>query len=347
MPVREPALAIWGSAIDEFPISGTTTEQLEALVPYAIQAPSSHNSQPWLFRVTNGLLELRADRRRRLPVVDPDDRELIISCGAALGNLEVALHNFGYEGSFELVPSASDPDLLARIGLGAQRDVTLMERALFAAIRIRRTHRLPFLPRTPEADLMSSLEAYGYQHGVWFRILQTDANRQAVAELVSEGDREQMMNSAFREELVSWLHPNRTRSRDGMPGWTFGMGELTSLTLPLVVRTFDTGAGRAAIDRDLTLGSPILAIIGSPSDTRHDWLQTGRVLTQVLLRAAVEGVAASYLNQPIEVPELRRRVGALLGTSGYPQLILRMGYPIGEDRRTPRRGVAEVVERIQ
>jgi hypothetical protein len=73
---------------------------------------------------------------------------------------------------------------------------------------------------------------------------------------------------------------------------------------------------------------------------------TGQVLSHVLLRAAVEGIAASFLNQPIEVPALRGRVAALLGTSGYPQLILRMGYPVGEDRRTPRRDVSEVLERI-
>lgn len=85
MATRDAALEIWSSAIDEFPISGTTNQKLGALVRYAVRAPSSHNSQPWLFRVVGDTLELRADRGRRLPVVDPEDRELTISCGAALG----------------------------------------------------------------------------------------------------------------------------------------------------------------------------------------------------------------------------------------------------------------------
>jgi hypothetical protein len=294
--------------------------------------------------VVNDLLELRADRSRRLPVVDPEDRELTVSCGAALGCLEVALHNFGHEGTIELIPQDGDSDLLARIGLGEHRDPTLMDRALFEAIRNRRTHRLPFLPRTPDADLIAALEAHGYQHGVWFRILQSEAHRRTVTGLISEGDRAQMADRAFRQELTSWLHPNRSKSRDGMPGWAFGLNILESIAIPLVVRTFDTGSGRAAIDRDLVEGSPLLAVLGTPADTRHDWMQAGRVLTQILLRAAVEGVSASFLNQPVEVPALRQRVGALLGSSGYPQLILRMGYPIGEDRRTPRRDVREVIE---
>jgi hypothetical protein len=68
-------------------------------------------------------------------------------------------------------------------------------------------------------------------------------------------------------------------------------------------------------------------------------------LSHILLRAEVDGVAASFLNQPIEVPELRHKVVALLGQSGCPQVILRMGYPEQQDRRTPRRPASEVMWR--
>ena len=344
MPVRDPALEAWSSAIDAFPLCGTASEKLKALVAFAVQAPSSHNSQPWRFRVVNETLELRADRTRRLPEVDPEDRELTISCGAALGYLEVALHNFGFQGRIELVPPGGDQNLLARVALGDQRDPTSVDRTLFQAMRIRRTSRLPFLPRTPGADLIAALEAYGARNGVWFQILQSDSKRETLTDLIGEADRIQMADAAFRHELSSWLHPNRSASRDGMPGWAFGLNILQSIAVPLVVRTFDTGSGRAAIDRDLVEGSPLLAVLGTPSDTREDWMEAGRVLTRLLLSAAAEGVAASFLNQPIEVPALRQRVSALLGGSGYPQLILRMGYPVGEDRRTQRRDTRDVIE---
>ncbi|HEV8124420.1 MAG TPA: hypothetical protein VGP80_09265 [Gemmatimonadales bacterium] len=344
MATRDSALEIWSSAIDTFPLCGTTREKLEALIPFAIKAPSSHNSQPWLFRLVGDALELRADRGRRLPVVDPDDRELTISCGAALGCIEIALHNFGYQGAIGVVPPGEDPNLLARIQLGEPRDVTPMDRALFAAIPERRTHRLPFLPRAPNADVFTALETFGQQHGVWFRILQSESNELTLAELITEGDREQMANPAFREELAGWLTPNRSKSRDGMPGWTFGLGPVGSVSIPLIVRTFDTGDGRAAIDRDLVSRSSILAVVGTATDTPGDWVQTGRVLIQVLLRATVEGMAASFLNQPIEIPALRLRVAQMLGVSGCPQLILRMGYPTRQDRRTPRRDSTEVLE---
>ena len=66
MSVRDPALETWSSAIDEFPVCGTVREKLEALVAFAVRAPSSHNSQPWRFRVVDDRLELRVDGTRRL-----------------------------------------------------------------------------------------------------------------------------------------------------------------------------------------------------------------------------------------------------------------------------------------
>jgi nitroreductase len=343
MPIRDPALETWASAIDEFPLGGSRRDQLAALVPFAILAPSSHNSQPWLFKLTGDALELRADRRRRLPVVDPEDRELVISCGAALGYLEAALHNFGYQGAVEVLPDEKEPELLARIGLGGDREVTERDRAMFAAIRKRRTHRLPFSPRPLESDLLTELERIAAENDGWLRIIQLESSRLTLADLICEGDREQMEDPAFREELASWMHPSRTRSQDGMPGWALGLGQVASVVAPMVIRTFDTGNEQAARHRDLALGSPVLAILGTDTDTRRDWLQTGRTLVHILLRAQVDGVAASYLNQPIEVGHLRHKVQALLGHSGFAHLILRMGYPIEDNRKTPRRQVEEVL----
>ena len=111
---------------------------------------------------------------------------------------------------------------------------------------------------------------------------------------------------------------------------------------PLVVRTFDMGNGQAAKDRQLAEGSPVLAILGTEDDTPTDWLAAGQALAGVLLRAQAEGVAASFLNQPIEVPELRPQLRDAIGRSGFPQLLLRMGYG-PEVKPTPRRTVEEVL----
>lgn len=341
--MSSPMLETVAHAIDEFPVLGTPAEKLSALVAYAILAPSSHNSQPWLFRIEDDVLELYADRTRGLPVVDPDDRELIISCGAALGCLEVALHHFGYEGNIVLVADPQRPDLLARVELGEMRMPLPREHDLFHAMLTRKTHRFAFSRKVVEAELLDDLELTAATGGVWFEVLQAESRRQALVDLVSEADAVQMADPAFRRELALWMHPNRSRSQDGMPGAAFGYGQLASLAAPFVVRTFDVGGGVAARHRQLAEGSPVLAILGTEGETPQDWIRTGQVLTRILLRAEAVGVAASFLNQPVEVPSLRLRVAALLGRSGFPQLVLRMGHPERPGVPTPRRPAPEVM----
>jgi hypothetical protein len=111
---------------------------------------------------------------------------------------------------------------------------------------------------------------------------------------------------------------------------------------PLVVRTFNMGEGQAAKDRELATGSPTLAVLGTDDDTPRDWVHAGQALARVLLQARVEDVWASFLNQTIEVPDLRKRLRSELGIKGFPQACLRLGY--GEDiKPTPRRAVQEVL----
>jgi hypothetical protein len=329
-------------ALDEFPITGTTGEKLRAAVKYAVRAPSSHNSQPWLFRLTADVLELRADRARALPVVDPDDRELVISCGAALFQLCVALRHFGCGLRVERLSDGADPDLLARVRLSGAWDRTVEDEGLFQAIAARRTNRLPFEDRSLPEQLGATLEAAARAEGAWLHVFRTNEARTAVAELIAEADRLQMGDKRFRRELAAWLRPNWSDRGDGMPGFAMGLGDVMSAAGPLVVRTFDVGRGQAARDRELAVGSPLLALLGTTRDTCADWLAAGQGLARVLLRAQVDGVSASFLNQPIEISELRLRLLNLAGRTGFPQILLRFGYG-RETPATPRRAPGEVV----
>lgn len=338
----------WQISEGAFPKRGASSERLRFLLNYAVLAPSNHNAQPWLFRIVSDGIELYADRTRALPVVDPEDRELTIGCGAALFNLRIAFRNFGYEGVVQCFPDAGKPDLLARISFGDGKAATAEEHALFESIVKRRTNRMPFRMQPIQESLLSELEAAATKEGAWFQVVLGDENRNRLADLIAEADRIQMSDGHFRRELAAWIHPSRTASHDGTPGYAIGYGGLTSYLGPLVVRTFDMGKGQAAKDRQLATGSPVMAVLWTENDTSADWLSAGQAMMRVLLRARVDDVWASFLNQPIEVPELRTQVRDLLGKKSFPQLLLRMGY--GQDvKPTPRRtpGEALMRERIR
>jgi len=334
----------WETSASSFPEKGDSSDKFRFLLNYAILAPSGHNSQPWLFNIIGDELELYADRTRALPVCDPADRELVISCGAAQFNLLTALRHFGYSGKVRRFPKADEPDLLATVGFGDRRKPSAEDELLFGAIPKRRTNRMPFETRQVPSELLKELEAAAKAQGAWLHIFHDDAVRSKVADLIAEGDRVQMANPNFRRELAAWIHPNRSVTHDGMPAYALGRTGLSSNITPLVVRTFDLGKGQAAKDRGLVAGSPVLALLGSEGDTQTDWMEVGQALDSVLLHARANEVWASFLNQPIEVPDLRTKFRELMNVGGFPQILIRMGYG-QEVKPTPRRTPGEVLMR--
>jgi hypothetical protein len=340
---RTAALESWNLSTHDFPEAGDTSDQLLFLLRYAVLAPSGHNTQPWLFSVDGDTVELYADRTQALAVVDPEDRELTISCGAALFNLRVALRHWGYrDDQVEFLPDPADADLLARVRLVGGEPPSPEEKALLEAIPGRRTTRAAYEEREVPAELQQELEDDAAREGAWLHLVH-GAEREAVASLIAEGDRAQMADKRFRRELAAWIRPNRSRAARGMRGYGFGFGDLMSLGSPLVVRTFDLGKGQAAKDRELAEHSPLLTVLGTHGDSPREWLTAGQALERILLRACSHGLTSSFLNQPAEVEAIRSPLAAAIGRNGrHPQLILRFGY--GPDiPPAPRETVANLL----
>jgi Nitroreductase family len=323
----------WAVSKIDIPSNASPADSLRWAVSYAILAPSGHNTQPWRFRIAGDRVEVYADRTRALAVVDPDDRELTIGCGAALLHLRLALEHLGVVPEVSILPDGEEADLLARVRLGPHFPAPPEEEALFAAIPLRRTNRQPFDDRPIPGRLLPALVAATAGEGVWLRAVEGET-RHAVAELVEEGDRIQWTDKHFRRELAAWLHPSHRG--DGMHAfYRHGLG-------PVVVRTLDLGKSMGHKDRELAEQAPLLVVLGTDGDTPSDWLAVGQALARVLLRARVDGIDASYLHQPIQVAELRPRLAAAIGATGHPQLMLRLGYG-PEVEPSPRRPLETVL----
>jgi nitroreductase len=322
------------------------------VVAAAVRAPSIHNTQPWRFTAASDRLDVHLDRARALPVLDPTGRQQVISCGVAVEFAAVALRAAGVEAEVELLPDAGDPDHLAGVRVGAPRECTEQDRALAEAIDRRHTERAPFLPRAVPADLVDRLQAYAGQHGVWVKQISESEEEVATVFLVSRAEEMEQRDPEYVAELERWLRTDPA-AVDGVPVDAVLSEDPATRPSNWLIRDFVVGS-RGAHSAFLPEGAadappptverPTVVLLGTHSDDRAAWLLSGQALGRLLLMATAEGLAASPLTQALDWPSTRTRMRSRLSLVGYPQMLLRMGFPsTAGGPHSGRRPVEEVL----
>jgi nitroreductase len=320
----------------------------EAAVAVAVRAPSIHNTQPWAWRLSVDGLALLADRSRQLTVADPDGHSLLVSCGAALHLTELALRGAGLVVSTSLLPDPADPDTLAvfrPVGRADADEQTL--RSIDAALT-RRSDRRPFALSEVSASTAEELHAAssGPQARVDFPTRSDERVDLAVA--VSWADRMERDDQAYLEEQNRWVHDPEVHALvDGVPVDAIPhVPDESPRRTDVPLRDFEVGmSGRQLIDRDVD-EKPLIAVVLTDFDNAVDHLAAGQAMMRLMIAAQLRGLATCPLSQAVDFAEFRTRVQRVMGWVGYPQMMLRVGYPGGpasELVRTPRRDVSAVL----
>jgi len=332
--------------------SANAQASLEGRIRHAIKAavlaPSIYNTQPWQFRYRHDRLrlELWADRARQLAQTDPRGRQLTISCGAVLLNLNLQLQANGILPDIALLPDPGRSDLLAVIMVGemAVGGMSDTDRQLALANDRRRTVRSPFADRDVEIGILLDLVRAAEREGAECRIIGASGRRAGVAHWTVAGQHAQEVDPAFRSELVNWTRPEGQICSDGVVAATFGRDSAANHEARFPQRDFAMGRPAPPISPSAGEETVQLLVLGTGTDNPSDWLRAGMALQRLLLTAARVGVMASYLNQSIEIAALRPRLRDEVGLSGHPQLLLRVGFPQdGAGPVSPRRPVIEVL----
>ncbi len=309
--------------------------RLEAMLRWAVQAPSVLNTQPWRFRVAGDTAAVLVDRDRVLAAVDPDGREAVVSCGAALFTLRLAARHYGETAAVALAGPDDAPDLVGTLRLTGHAPPTASEEMLFRAVKARHTNRAPYADLAVPVGLLARLRGAAEAEGARLHVLTAGPDKAALADLVGRAIRAQSDHQSL-EAIGAWAR----RAGDGRPdgvadvpwgGWG-RMGHLHADP------RFAIGQARA-----LVAAAPALLVVATDADDRAAWARAGAALQHVLLLGAAHGLAASYFNQPTEVAELRPEVSAVAG-AGHAQVVFRLGTPV-ETPGTPRRPIGEVLVR--
>jgi nitroreductase len=317
---------------------------LAEAVERALRAPSVHNTQPWLWRIRPGIVELHADWTRHLAATDPDRRDVMLSCGAALHHLQVCLAARGVAAHVARLP---DLENLAHLATVTIRPGTadLNDAALFASIDRRRTDRRRMSHQVVPPRHIRALVEQAARVGVVLLPVTGPALRGRLAAALAEAAHTQEDTPGYLAELQLWTR-RHAAGRDGIPVSNLPPRPV-GLIEPSPLRRFPLGKLRQPPGRGPVEDAAELLIIATHGDERLDQLRAGEATSAVLLAATQLRLATTPLSQALEVEAARWALQQqVLRIPEHPQLLIRVGWPAtaaAEPPRTPRRDLRFVL----
>jgi nitroreductase len=329
-------------------VTGFAERLLDDALVRAIRAPSVHNSQPWRWQVGPRGVDLYTDATRRLPRTDPDGRDQVVSCGAALHHLLVALADAGQGARVRRLPDPTRPHHLATVEPALHVDVDV-DAGLASAIDRRRTDRRPFRAWPVPPELSGELAEVADRYGVGLAVITDPRTRRRLFRSIEEAARTQDADPRYVAELAAWSG-RAPGSRDGIPADRAPTAGDVPGRMPMRAFPDSARAGVPGVDEPgREPGEPesaALLLLSTAVDTPLQWLRVGEVTSAVLLTATRLGLAGSPLTQPLEVGGTRTFVRDHVAGGAHPQMLLRLGWPSGKSLPpTPRRPLKEVVTR--
>jgi nitroreductase len=317
-------------------------ETVRSVIELAVRAPSIHNSQPWRWVAGDSSVHLFTDSGRQLPATDPDGRDLLVSCGAALHHARVAFAAVGWATTVHRLPDPAQPAHLAALEcfprLATDEDI-----ALAAAIPRRRTDRRRFSSWPVPGDLLDTLAAHAAKQGAILIPITDPDDRFQLTSAIIEAARQQEANPDYASELAAWAGRSFAATK--------GVPAANTLSAPArygdtAMRTFPYGA-LPPEPESWEGDAGELLVLGTSSDDRVSQLRAGEALSAVLLAAADMHLASCPLSQPLEIGTTRALLrDRVLDGAASPQMVLRIGWastasdPIPP---TPRRALENVL----
>jgi hypothetical protein len=342
---RQPLPQLQPWSLPEEPAAGL--EMVRAMLGAAVLAPSQWNTQPWRFEVEGATIRLVADAARALPVTDPARHGMMLSLGAALENLLVAVRAYGLRPTVDYLPDDGLHGVVAQVSWSGGESPR--DRALFAAIPQRRTNRRDYDGRAVTLTNSAQLIAQAPEDFAVHWLDDRSAVR-AVADVVEDAEHDQVRDRRAEAERYAWMRLDDGDARRRGDGVMLDALDLGAATHWFAGRFFDPksrflrfgaeGAGRRA--REQVRSSGALALITATRRTGSSWLMGGQVVERFLLKATTRGLAQQAIAPVLDHEHARAEVLRRFGATGEePLLLVRLGHAKSVPG-SPRRAVALV-----
>lgn len=335
-------------------------EGLLHLVHAAILAANPHNSQAWMFKVTEDTIDVYADTRRNIGAIDPYLREMTIGVGCALENLLIAAAHDGYATTVALQPNSANPAHAAQVRLVR---ATPAVSDLYAAIPKRHTNRGAYeVGRELAPELPAQVRALCADlpdvQVLWYS---TPQERRRIGELIVAAteaivaDRQQSADSAkwFRSswQQLQSLRDGITLDAQSLPAF---INAAVKILPALSQESADKAWLQATRERHVATAAAFGLIVVPDAGDGAMRIRGGRFWQRMHLWATNKGLAAHPLNQMSERADRERQLGIeprfgnalkeLVGDARMQALMpFRIGYPTVAAMPSPRRDLQSVL----
>ena len=334
----------WQVDIQDFYKCSSDKERLEFLLRFAVLAPSSHNSQPWRFEVSDSQIKIYADMARSLPASDKNDRQLHISLGCAIENILTAAEYYGYVVQVKLFPETADDTYIANIVFTELASYVRPSHHNIFTIPKRHANRTKYDNRLPEEDFIARVKSFA-SATTQIHFITDKAKKDAIAGVVIEAGIAAMRDSGFRRELSRYIKNNYTSSPVGMPLYGCGVPGPISLIAPFMMKHINMNKVNAKTDVDILKNhTPAVLIIATRDDTKKEWLEAGILYERIALEAEHRGMSTAPSAAAIQIGEFYKKLQEILQTTYRPQFFARLGYAKGTVKPSPRLQGGEVMQ---
>jgi hypothetical protein len=313
------------------------------MIEVAVRAPSVHNTQPWRWTFADGAVHLYADFGRQLRNQDPDGRDLIISCGAALHHFRVAAAAHGWG---TVVTRAPDPRHDAHLAVITFEPTEVDEHTLklHEVIDQRRSDRRHLSCDPLPMNYLHHLTEVAIRHGAMAIPVEMDWAKQKLSDMLMFAHVVQDASEGSHDDDARWM---QDRLHDGIPDRN-RLKFQTARAPYEVASRFPAGSldDFASCPDDHLEPCANWLVVGTSSDDTLSRLRAGEALSALLLEGTADRMSVLPLSQAMEVDSTRNRLEEqLFGSALSLQIVLQIGYPAHSYEplpATPRRPVADV-----
>lgn len=327
----------------------SSEEETLRFIGWVTLAPSTHNTQPWKFDVSNRRVGVSIDRDKAVVEADPQMRDMFISSGALLRHIELVGGELNAVENIDITPRV-DKDEVARFSmLGSDKWDDFVTSDLAKAIFTRQNYRADYSDKevkTSDVKRMADLSAktVGGDNNVQLHVFgMKEEKAQQLCDLTTRGIASAYESKEFRKEVSSHINNNFSKKDTGLHGYSLTVNNALSILLPVVMRRVDLGPKLSQLNKRGMLTSQGMVVATSENDNAESWLDSGRIMMELILRLKSRGIQTSIYAAAIEIGDSRKQVESVIGqNTGHAQLLFTYGYPTREIGYSHRQNPASV-----